>query len=158
MYSQDASHACTACFLEVFTLLAINLLQLCLAPQLQYLCSFQRQLFSLSLHSGNPPSIIHSITIFKGLYQWLLSLLPFLWKLKLLETLCLQTAAKETDFIQCAIPFALPIQSHWIQQVTYLQTYGPALPPKSPHRIHIQKRDIKIVANIQRAYKSIRVF
>lgn len=99
-YCQDASHASTACFFEAFNLLATSLLQLCVAPQLQYFCSFQ-QLFSL--HSGNSPSMTCSITVFKGLYQWLLSLFPFLWKLKFLETLCLQTAAKKTGFIQCAI-------------------------------------------------------
>lgn len=58
---------------------------------------------SLSLHSGNSPSMTHSTKVFKGLYQWLLSLFPFLWKLKFLETLCLQTAAKKTGFIQGAI-------------------------------------------------------
>lgn len=99
IYRQDASHTSTACFLETLALLTTSLLQLCLAPQVQYICSFQ-QLFSLS-PLQHLTSMTHSITVFKVLYQ--LPLFPFLWKLKFLETLCLQTAAKETGFIQHAI-------------------------------------------------------
>lgn len=156
MYSQDALHASTVFFFEAFILLATSLLQLCLAPQLQHLCSFQ-QLFSLPLHSGNPPSMTCSTTVFKGLYQWLASLFPFLWKLKFVETLCLQTAARETGLIQCAIlPLLCPSgATGFIQQVTYLQTDGPALPLKAPHKINIQEGDIQIVAKIQKAYKTI---
>lgn len=54
MYSQDASQASTACFLEAFILLATSLLQRCLAPQLQHLCFFQ-QLFSLSPLATHSP-------------------------------------------------------------------------------------------------------
>lgn len=82
---------------------------------------------------------------------------PFPVETKISGNFMSPNSSKENWFYPvCNSSFTLATGSHWIQQVTHLQTDGPTLPPQTPCRINIQKWDVKIVTNIQRAYKTIK--
>lgn len=127
MYSQDVSHASPACFLEAFILLATSL-QLCLAPQLQSLsapfnsCSLS-PLWQLTLHDPFHHSFWRAVSM-------ALIFVPFPVETKISGN-SMPPKSSRGNWSYPVSSFALPIRSHWIQQVTYLQTDGPAPPPSA---------------------------